>query len=252
MPSLHKKMTVDEFHAYPRRLGWKHEYWDGELHLSPSDMAIATLKLELQRGEGPTHPGLRPVRLEDEERLRTLFHGSFRDAVEYADYPDGYFAKHVHKLVADWFSKTERTCWPASLVLEQGGELVGAIVIRNARFGPLVEPVFVAVPWQSQGLGGQLLRAAVNALVELGHATLFSRVHLGNDGSMRWHLRHGFFEIPEFFAANHRAHIYQEEAARLERLGDAGAAEARRLAEYWFGERERLHQTLGEAQRWWD
>lgn len=45
MDELRQEMTFDEFVVYPRKLGWKYEYFGGAHHLSPYWTAVATFQI---------------------------------------------------------------------------------------------------------------------------------------------------------------------------------------------------------------
>ena len=35
MRSQHLPMTVEAYHRLPWKIGWKYEYWDGQVHITP-------------------------------------------------------------------------------------------------------------------------------------------------------------------------------------------------------------------------
>lgn len=246
---LHKKMTWEEFEDFPRRIGWKHEYYDGSIHLSPSKTAIASLRLTTSPLSMPISPGLRPVLREDEPALVALFEHCFRNAVEYAGWPARAFHEESRENVHDFFEETDRAYPGASLLLEDEGQLIAAGLIRQIRRGPILQPIFVASNRQRQGIGSGMLRTVVHRLHELGETALFSRCHLGNPSSMAWHLKNGFQELPSLFVAQHRAYFYSAEAERFARSGDpAQSDEASRLANAWWKEAQRLQSMVGESR----
>src|SRR5438477_8636215 len=83
---IHRKMSFAAFQRLPRRLGWKHEYYGGKAHLTPSKMAVHLL-LDLAPRPAERRPGIRPVTPADAEALREPFLAAFALAPEYADYP---------------------------------------------------------------------------------------------------------------------------------------------------------------------
>ena len=44
--SIHVQATMDEYRLFPMRLGYKHEYYAGKIHQTPSHMAAAVLQLD--------------------------------------------------------------------------------------------------------------------------------------------------------------------------------------------------------------
>ena len=41
--AVHRKMSFAAFQRLPRRLGWKHEYYDGKAHLVPKSVMVTFL-----------------------------------------------------------------------------------------------------------------------------------------------------------------------------------------------------------------
>ena len=72
----------------PRRLGWKHEYWDGHARLSPRHKLIY-LRKALDSQEAPPLPEipegyrLRAAERTDAAELEALYMASFQNTVEF-------------------------------------------------------------------------------------------------------------------------------------------------------------------------
>ena len=121
-----------------------------------------------------------------------------------------------------------------SFVVDSGEDLLAAILVHSIRRGPIVEPIMVHPSRHRRGLATTLLSATLGALHASAETTLFSRCHLGNAGSVAWHERNGFEDIPNFFAASHRRHHFTWLAGHFDRVGRPDeAARMRQLAEQW-------------------
>jgi GNAT superfamily N-acetyltransferase len=246
---LHKQMSWEEFENFPRHLGWKHEYYDGALHLSPYEFAIASLRLTISSQHAPITSPLRPIQRGDEQALIKLFEQCFRDIAEYAGWSIRAYKEEARENIHGFFEDRSWSVPKASLVAEEGGKMIGAALIRRIRRGPILQPIFVLPQFQRQGIGTGLLRGVVNRLQERGERFLYSRCHLGNPWSMSWHLKNGFEELPNLFVAQHRAAYFSMEAERLARLGDsAESAEFSRLTDYWRSESNRLESIKGDER----
>src|SRR5713101_4377448 len=54
MRPLHRRMSLAAFEGTPRRPGWKHEYYGGQAHITPSHTTVSFL-LDLAPAPSP-HP----------------------------------------------------------------------------------------------------------------------------------------------------------------------------------------------------
>jgi GNAT superfamily N-acetyltransferase len=237
-------MSIDEFHVMDDRLGWKHEFWDGAARLSCQATAVATLKLEL-----PTHNHSSRqldeayrfinVTTADELELIQLFHHSFYDAIEYAGWDESSYERDAERSIKTFFGRQANSDRANGLVehsfaVWRGRAIVAAILIRDKKSGPTMEPVMVDPAHQRLGLGSSLLAASVRSLVDAGAGVLHSRCHLGNTVSLNWHQWNGFRELPDYFSAAHRAMHFQWQAEHFgSRNQPEQAAEMLHQAEHW-------------------
>ncbi len=249
MKPIHQKMNWQEYENFPWRLGWKHEYYGGEIHVTPSKVAIVTWKLVLQPRPDQNVSRFRPVEAKDQKFLAALFRLAFRDTVDYAGYPHQVFSQQAAKNIADYFTTGENPWASASCWVREANQAIAAALIRAAKQGPLLQPLFVRPAQQRQGWGTAVMKHVVNQLRQLGATHLYSHTHLGNPASMAWHQRFGFTEMPDEWVASHRAQYYGNELERHQRLADLSSEEEARLAEqanYWAREWNRL-ATLADA-----
>ncbi len=243
MKCLHRKMSWEEFEDFPHRLGWKHEYYGGSIHLTPSKTAVVTFLLELFPRPEPDAKGMRPVCSSDEAALVDLFMDAFTDAIEYADYPKTSLRQAASRSVQGFFAAKPDKRTSASRLMKRKGEVTAAALVVAGRKGPLLQPLFVSRARQRGGIATALMNAVVNALLAAGETSLYSHCHLGNEPSMAWHARFGFLELPDAWIAGARYRHYGYELERHQRLGDLSVEQLATLTQqvdHWNAEWRRL------------
>jgi GNAT superfamily N-acetyltransferase len=249
MYQLHQEMTWEEYLAFPRKLGWKYEYFGDALHVSPVWTAIATFWLSLDNHQAlydkaatsrRINLSIRPVKPPDFDLLLPLFCECFSDSIDYCDCDSSDLLRYAHKSLDHFFQPTPTEYFYACRAAVEGERIVGCCMIDRGKHGPVLQPIFVDPEYQRRGIGTSLHLDAIQALVEQSAHQLHSRCNLGNQASVAWHLKCGFTEICNRWTAGHRANIYSQEAERQERLQLPTAAAMRELATYWADERERL------------
>jgi GNAT superfamily N-acetyltransferase len=250
-------MSFDEFERMEHRLGWKHEYWDGAARLSPQESAVVALRLPLDRPLPVNRPPLNGGRVrlvcpDDEAALVELFVRTFDDAIEFAGWPETDYHRHARESTASFFglpsgSRAGRSGRrDASFLIEIGTSVLGAVLVRSADRGPIVEPIMVDAAHRRGGLATALLAASIESLRSHVEAALFSRCHLGNAASVAWHAANGFEEIPGYFVALHRWRHFASLARHSDSAGQSHEAERMRvLAEQWRASAESLR-----LERW--
>ena len=213
---ISEPMPIEQFHAMPHRLGWKHEYWDGRMRLSPSHTAIADFTMMIYEAqdfnsppEQPQIGTLRGITVDDETQLIQLHLDAFETAVEYAGYDDDHYRKLTTQSIRSFLGHGQGKRPTAgrvelSQVIEQDGRLIAAMLIRKEPEELIVQPVMVAPEHQRYGLARRLVNHVSDLLRAANHTVLRSRCHLGNAASMNWHTSVGFEEQPSMFAASHR------------------------------------------------
>lgn len=82
----------------------------------------------------------------------------------------------------------------ASLVALVDDELVGHAGVDVAPYGVAGLGMMVDAAWRGRGVGGALVRAAVDAARDLGAHKVALQVWPHNDAARRLYLRHGFVE----------------------------------------------------------
>ena len=81
-----------------------------------------------------------------------------------------------------------------SLVAEAGDEVVGHARVDVTPYNVAGLGMMVSEAWRGKGIGGLLVRAAIDAARELGAHKLALQVWPHNEAARRLYLRHGFAE----------------------------------------------------------
>jgi L-amino acid N-acyltransferase YncA len=115
------------------------------------------------------------------------------------------FAAYPEEPVAVDFFQNKHLAAPGYpfLVAESDGEIVGFAYLSP--FHPVATmrrsatlTYFIHTDFTGQGLGGRFLDQLVDAGRRLGVTNFLAHISSGNDGSIRFHARHGFTECGRF------------------------------------------------------
>ncbi|MEZ4710633.1 MAG: GNAT family N-acetyltransferase [Caldilineaceae bacterium] len=232
-------MTIDEFHLMPRKLGWKHEYWDGKAHITPSHVVVtATVAVAPRAAYTPFT--LQPVAAQDVPALEPVYFAAFQDAIDYCDWELAKIKSAAQQNLTSFFAGERGQPMSASRMARHGDEIIGAaLIVEKKEQSPFLDLLFVASAFQRQGVATALVAAALNALHAAGFPQLSSRYLLGNAESRSWHHRFAFVDEPDLFTAqalyNHARHEWerQQEIGKLSPAElDALAAECERRGQF--------------------
>lgn len=206
------KMSLDDYHALVFDPGWKQEYMDGYLYLSPRYVR-ALGKVQLEKREVTSPYLLRPVTPEDRAALLDLYVEAFADTVHYFHLEAEDVRKHAEQDLEIFFSGQRGTALlEASQVALAQNRLLGAALINEGHLkSPLLYLLFVAPAFQQQGLARALVQTSMNVLRDEGEQYLRSQYDLGNHESRAWHERMGFIAEPD-------CHVYRLLAREAESL----------------------------------
>jgi N-acetylglutamate synthase-like GNAT family acetyltransferase len=246
---IRRKMSWAAFERLPRRMGWKHEYFEGTAYLRPASRHVP-FTLDLAPRDPGRRRGIRPVTPDDEPALRQPFLEAFALAPEYAGYPMAKFRQAAAKYLAGYFGDVRGTPSPVSVVAESRGEIIGAALVKDRPEGPLLDCIFVRPDHNRKGWATALAAHAVNELVRRVAAQLRSYAMLANAASLAWHARFGFREVPNEWVAGARWRHYTYELERHDRLGDLSPAERAELkarVDYWAKESDCLERQALQA-----
>jgi GNAT superfamily N-acetyltransferase len=235
-------MTWEAFELLPRQPGWKYEYWDGQVHISPRHQVV-TVVVAIQPRPVRAPCQLRAVTQGDAPQLVAAYIAAFSDTIEYCDWEAEKIQRAAQVNIRHFFAGQRGHPHLASHVAvdcaaEAAGEQVvgAALIIDDDREPPLLDMLFVVPGWQRQGLATALASAALNTLHSAGAVTLESRYMLGNVESQAWHQRFGFVEEADLFLAQSYYRQSQHELWRRQTLGDLADTERALLAaevEHW-------------------
>jgi GNAT superfamily N-acetyltransferase len=207
MRSRHLPMTWEAFELMPRKLGWKHEYWDGQAHISPSWQSVM-VTCSVQPRPVQAACTIRPVAASDESHLITAYIEAFRDTFDFCDWELDKIRTAARDDIRKLLSGQRRPLLTASRVAgetraEAGAtKLIGAALItEGGEEPPLLDILFVVPHWCGKGIATALVSAACNELQATRVKTLDSRYLLGNEESRAWHQKFGFTEKPDLLLA---------------------------------------------------
>lgn len=236
------EIPFEEYDTWPHRLGWKHEYWDGKLRLSPAHSALVDCE---RSADFVSSSKWKPTLIDDTDReeLHYLFRWSFHDSIHYVGYASELFSTEADKEMDRVFQgdPTIRSC--CFRVCDEN-RIVGAIIVRSTADGPKIGPLMVAPTHQRQGIATGLLASACESIRSRGEKIIYSGYHLGNKRSTKWHAQSGFVEIPNWQATGHRhRHYLQRSSYHLARNQTAMAVATRSVADQY----RRLSDQLREA-----
>lgn len=225
-------MTLEEFHALPRRPGWKHEYWGGKAYIQPRP-SVAVVRAPVVSRSVPVPDGflLRPATAADARLLICAFFDAFRDSIDYWGWTRARTRIHARSSIETCFAGRRGAFHPASrlALAPTGRSVAGAALIVEGKDGPTLDLLFARPRWQRAGLGAALVQAAMNALHEADAAHLGGAYNVANEASAALHRRLGFVEIPDLMRAQDESYCARHELRRRELAGDLSAAERQEL-----------------------
>ena len=239
-------MTPDEFHALPRRPGWKHEYWGGKAYIQPRpSVALACAPIVMRPVSVPAGFRLRPATLADAPLLIHAFFDAFRDSIDYWGYPLPRIRTESRESIETCFAGRRGAFHPASCVAvaPTGRSLAGAALVVEDADGPNLDLLFVRPRRQHLGLGIALVQSAMNALHEAGRPLFYGGYNVANEASAALHRRLGFEDLPDLLNAQDEAACARHELRRREQGGDLTGVERQELegaAAHW----ESVHKEL--------
>lgn len=232
MRSRHLPMSLEEYYLLPEHPGWKSEYWDGAVHLTPRQHGVITIVPVAKRAvHAPCR--LRPAVPEDAPNLVASYAAAFGESIEYCDSTPKQVAQSARRALAAHFAGGRGEPMPGvsqvAVDKADGETLCGAALVVEVEQGPLLDLLFVAPSAHRRGIATALVATVLNQLQRAGAPRLASKYHIGNEQSRSWHQRFGFVEEPDLT----RAQLYQmcarHELWRREELGDLPVEEHARL-----------------------
>lgn len=252
MRSRRLPMSLEEYYLLPEHPGWKSEYWDGAVHLTPRHHGVVTIVPVAPRAIKAPYK-LRPAVPQDAAKLVAPYTAAFSDTIEYCDATPQEVRQAARRALQAHFAGGRGEPMPgiSQVAVEKtdAKTLLGAALIVELEQGPLLDLLFVAPAAHRRGVATALVAAVLNQLHRAGATRLASKYHIGNDESRAWHQRFGFIEEPDLT----RARLYQmcarHELWRREELGDLPAKERAPLTaacEFWERQVQELEKIEDE------
>lgn len=237
-------MTKEEFELMPRRLGWRHEYYDGKAHITPNN-EVAVVSIEPTERSGSCTAHIRPWNEDDRMQLISAYVDAFTDTIECSDMSDAQVKDWAARDLEDFSEGRYGEPLPVSRVAVSGGQrarstcILGAVLLRRGNVERTVvnELTFVRRQWQREGIGTALMSTTLTKLCRTDFKRLYSTYALGNEAAACWARAFGFKEEPDLNVAKRRLRYRKHELWRCEELG---ACEGKR--------RERLEKEIEQAK----
>ncbi|MEX0717036.1 MAG: GNAT family N-acetyltransferase [Planctomycetaceae bacterium] len=251
MRSRHVPMSFEEFKLMPHEVGWKHEFWDGQAHISPGHQ-VAVVNLPTNPRERTSAQTLRPVESRDREALIAAFVAAFGDTIEYCDWEPAKIAQSAEDAIDGFFSGARGRPHAASRIAMEppDGRILGAALVTDIdESRSLLDMLFVLPDHQRRWLGSALVSAAIDALRAAGIGTMQSRYDVGNAASRAWHINFGFEELPNVLLARHYERHAAHELWRRKELGNLDPAERQRLEAELARCTARVHELEAIAEK---
>jgi GNAT superfamily N-acetyltransferase len=217
-------MGFDEYERIPHRPGWKHEYWDGRLRLSPNH------RVSVYSRSTCDFPATNGTNLEtrflidlEPRAFTSAFTVSFANTIDFVDQSSVKVRAFAKKFWNQLGTGARGEIHPASLAFVSPGRKprVLSLLIFVARDPGevLLDCVFTRPEWQGDGLATELLALALPKLLETGIDTVWSGVFDGNLESRAWHERNGFTLATDLMQTTSMVHRLRHEQHRLKILG---------------------------------
>jgi GNAT superfamily N-acetyltransferase len=221
---------MEQYRMLHRHPGWKYEYWDGQVHITPRHL-VAVAHVEVSPRQVDATVNLREVTRADEADLIAAFLDAFSGSVDYCDWPQPRIEENAVENIRGFFEERYGKPHHASRLADADWDglsaVLGAVLITSCKNGPRLQILFVRPGWQRRGLATALVSCALNALPGSGARRLTSSYNLANEASLRWHSRFGFVEQPDLLIARVRLQCALHELRRRE--GDLDDEESARL-----------------------
>lgn len=210
-----EKMPIEGFHKLRRVPGFKYEYTDGRADISIQELAVGVLAAPVDmiaertdrfsRPEGVQLSGASTV---STKRLEQVWVDTFVCEPDYYGWSVEDIRNHANEILERLYVKPRPTLHPASVVATWRTDLVGALLITDAKAKPVISCLYVARDWQRNGVAGAMLRRSVRLLQDENEPgstpVLCSNCLVANAASAAWHESVGFLELPSLILTNHR------------------------------------------------
>ncbi len=240
-------MSVEEFEIMSYPFGWKAEYWDNNAHLSPREYIVKT-RVVLEHH--PLVPSFNPMPADPsfKEQMIEAFFETFKDSVEFCDWPESQIRLHAEKNINGYFQGVRGKPLPVSVMIMRPNtnQVAGlALFLENREAHAELDLLYVVPSYQGKGMATEMVRSGANILYGDGVRDLYSGYHICNERSRDWQHSFGLAEIPDQFYCRLKYAWCRHEIWRRERLGiSKGVKELER-------EKDRWSEQLTDDWRYW-
>lgn len=231
-------MSMREFELMEHPFGWKAEYCQGKAMLTPREFYVAT-KLKISPRSADTNYLLVPADPTLKQSMISAFFESFRDSVEFCNWPIPTIKKHAEKNINNYFDGVRGKPLSVSVIAVEpdSDRIAGLALFNQNRRGDgetNLDLLFVRPLHQRKGLATAMVSAAVNQLKEQGIEELCSGFHVCNQNSEKWHHAFGFQDVYDQFYIRLKCAWFRHEIWRHEQLGlPDRVEELTRQRDYW-------------------
>jgi GNAT superfamily N-acetyltransferase len=222
-------MGLEEYERIPYRPGWKHEYWNGRLRLSPNHrVSVYSRTTSDPPATNGTNLETRFLLDLEPKAFTSAFTVSFADTIDFVDQSSVKVRAFAKKFWNQLNTGVRGAVHPASLAFVSPGRKprVLSLLIFVARDPGevLLDCVFTRPEWQGDGLATELLAITLPKLLETEIQTVWSGVFDGNLESRGWHERNGFALATDLMQTTSMVHRLRHEQHRLEMLSRSSHA----------------------------
>jgi GNAT superfamily N-acetyltransferase len=222
-------MGLEEYERIPHRPGWKHEYWNGRLRLSPNHrVSVYSRTTNDSTDTNGTNLETRFLLDLEPKAFTSAFTVSFAGTMDFVDQSSIEVRAFAKKFWNQLTTGVRGAVHPASLAFVSPGRkprvLSLLIFVERDPGEVLLDCVFTRPEWQGDGLATELLALALPKLLETGTQTIWSGVFDGNLESRAWHERNGFSLATDLMQTTSMVHRLRHEQHRLELLGRSSHA----------------------------
>lgn len=233
-------MSLEQFEALSRVIGWKYEYFSGEAVITPQSCPVGSYVRLAHREFSPYEAS--SVRREDIEALGELYTHAFFETVEFAGESKSQVKALALNSLEEHFKGERGESRQESLLMREGSEILAAALIVEKNHGPHLDLLMVCPQAQGQGRASKLVSTICSLLKRGGEDALTSAYQLANRKSLAWHRKFGFTEIPDSYAERVRRQF-------LNYRGKSAGPEERKLLREALRACEKAHSWLDSLSR---
>lgn len=252
------EMTLEEYEAFPKQLGWKVEYFDGYAYIRSGNFGVC-YRLDIQEYHAIPMEfeklRLLPVKIEYNENLVESFANGFFNTPDYYELNLEELSKKAKTEIEQYFQWEEEAIINLSRfnsLVENNKKIIAACLVKNLGNDCLeLFAIWTEPEWRNIGIASSLLSSILLDAKEKGFYTLFSFSLLANESSRAWHKKIGFTELEDdLYLASYYYRYYCGELYRRKNFTkDISPSEEQSLQEtinYWKKKYQKLEVIAEE------